>query len=660
MASPKRRLSFLSNIKTGAADVLQPRLFLILSALALLVFGLVMVYSASFVWAFTNDAIGNDSMYYFKRQLFSVGVGLVAMLLATVISYRIWNTVVSWIPWAAISVLLILTFIDGNSELGGQRWIDIFGFNFQPSEFAKITIVLVGAALVIKLYKGEQIKNIVLLAALAIGLPMLFILLQPDLGTTLIIAAGVIAVAWFGELPLKTLAIVILCAVFLGAAMILLAGFRMNRIDAWLDPWSLASEEGYQIVNSFYAFAGGGVSGVGLGLSHQKYLYLPQPQNDLIFPIIGEEFGLIGTILVVLLFLLFLYAAFRIAHNAPDFHGRIIAGSAASLIGFQAFLNMFCMTNLLPLTGKPLPFFSAGGSSIVTTLILVGLILSVSFRSRTPGVASKRASKRRDEMLIIEGGKAASSKAVFGKGKKTGKVLAYSGGATGTSRRSPYSAGLQSQRQTRFDDDSTSYDRDNIGLEELRATAIKGKTQYRKPGLRQKATAAPQRTATPRTATPRAATPRTATPRTATPLRTATPRAATTSMESAHTVTSRTTTSHTAKSRSTGTTSQPRTASVATSRAASSAIQSRPTNHVNPALRLSPARNIGSATAYDSQRRYRIPDAPRTNLLSDAQWRNMTSGTQGHIPTARTKNRDLAPGALRRDFSPGVPGSRYQ
>ena len=676
MASPKKRLSFLSSTKTGAANVMLPRMLLILSAFALLVFGLVMVYSASFVWAFTNDAIGNDSMHYFKRQLLSVGVGLVAMLLATAISYRVWNTIASWLPWTAISVLLIMTFIAGNEELGGQRWIDVFGFNFQPSEFAKITIVLVGAALVIKLYKGEQVKNIVLLAALAIGLPVLFILLQPDLGTVIIIAAGVIAVAWFGELPLRTLAIVILCAVFLGAAMILLAGFRMNRIDAWLDPWALASNEGYQIVNSFYAFAGGGVSGVGLGLSHQKYLYLPQPQNDLIFPIIGEEFGLIGTVLVVLLFLLFLYAGFRIARNAPDFHGRIIAGSAATLIGFQAFLNMFCMTNLLPLTGKPLPFFSAGGSSIVTTLILVGLILNVSFRSRTPEAALKRASKRRDELLIIEGGRGVS-----GKGKKAekagtaeklgklGKEPAYAGGLAGSLGRSPYSAGLQSQKQTRFEDngksrgsmpsDRISYDRDNIGLEELRATAVKGKVQYRKPGLRQNGAGFDETRAV---ATSRAATPEraTVTTRAATPARaTAATRAATPARATA--------TTHTATPARTAATSRaatPERATVTTrtttsERVATSVPQLRTTNHANPALKLSPARNPGLSTTYNIKRRSLVHEAPKRSMASGVQEQDFSPSTRGGNQAYRTQNYDFSFSTQNRDFSPGTTRSRY-
>ncbi|MCL1848027.1 MAG: FtsW/RodA/SpoVE family cell cycle protein [Coriobacteriia bacterium] len=382
------------------SDILVPRLLFIATTFALVVFGLVMVYSASFVEAFTDPDIQSSS-FFFRHQLTLVGVGVIFLLLAAAFDYRNWNTLASWVPWLAITAVLILTLASGNEELGGRRWYDLFGFNFQPSEFAKVGLLLVCSMLLVKLYKGARIKPIALLAALAIGLPLLLILLQPDLGTVIIALAGIIAIAWFGELPMKTLAIAILLAAFVGVAAIMFTNFRMARIDAWLNPWALASDEGYQIINSFYAFADGGILGVGLGMSHQKYLYLPQPHNDLIFPIIGEEFGLIGTLSVVLLFLVFLYASFRIARNAPDFFGRIIAGSAATMIGFQAFLNMLCMANLLPLTGKPLPFFSAGGSSMIVTMILVGLILSVSFRSTADGGANRR----REELLIIDGGR---------------------------------------------------------------------------------------------------------------------------------------------------------------------------------------------------------------------------------------------------------------
>ena len=394
-----------ARVPSAAAQIMVPRLLLIITTVALLVFGLVMVYSASFVEAFTDPKI-NSSSYFFTHQLIFVGIGLLIMGAAMVVDYRVWSTWASWIPWAVITLMLIYTLLNGNTELGGKRWIDILGFNFQPSEFAKITLILLTGTLVVQLHQTGKLKQIALMAAVAIALPIMFILIQPDLGTALIAMAGLIAVAWFGELPMKALGIGILAVVFVGAAMIMAVGFRTSRVDAWLNPFALASDEGYQIVNSFYAFAGGGVTGVGLGLSHQKYLYLPQPQNDLIFPIIGEEFGLIGTVTVVLLFLVFLYAAFRIARNAPDFYGRIIAGASAATIGFQAFLNMLCMVDLLPLTGKPLPFFSAGGSSIIVTLISVGLILNVSLRSPIPS----QADINRNKLQLINGGQGKKSK----------------------------------------------------------------------------------------------------------------------------------------------------------------------------------------------------------------------------------------------------------
>jgi cell division protein FtsW len=382
------------------AHILGPRLLFIITTLALVIFGLVMVYSASFVEGFTDPNI-QDSSYIFKRQLLLVGVGIVVLVITLIIDYRVWNSFISWIPWVAILVLLILTWAMGNEELGGRRWFDLFGLNLQPSEFAKVALILIAGMLLNKLRAGADAYRQAVFAAVAIGLPILFILLQPDLGTALIALMGIVAVAWFGGFSMKPLAIIVAGVVVVGASAILLAGFRMDRIDAWLDPWAYASEGGYQIVNSFYALADGGVSGVGLGMSHQKYLYLPQPHNDLIFPIIGEELGLIGVVLVVVLFLLFLFSAFRIARHASDLYGRVIAGSAAAMIGFQAFLNMLCMVNLLPMTGKPLPFFSAGGSSIIVTLMLAGLILNVSLRSRLPDEATER----RDQLLIIEGGR---------------------------------------------------------------------------------------------------------------------------------------------------------------------------------------------------------------------------------------------------------------
>ncbi len=381
------------------AKILAPRLILILSTIALVIFGLVMVYSASFVEAYTNPEIA-DSAHIFRRQAILVGVGIVLMIAAALLDYRVWNTRLTWIIWLVVVALLVATMFVGTEINGGTRWVSVFGQQFQPSEFAKVAMILLASTLVIQLRESLNITPTIITIGVAVGLPVALIMLQPDLGTTLIIFAGIIAVAWFGELSMKPIAIAGMLVLFIAASAVMLAGFRMDRIDAWLDPFSYASSSGYQIVNSFYAFADGGIAGVGLGMSHQKYLYLPEPYNDLIFPIIGEEFGMIGCIVVILLFLAFLYASFRIARNAPDIYGRMVAGAAATMIGFQAFLNMLCMVGLFPMTGKPLPFFSAGGTSMIVTLILTGLILNVSLRSKV----IDEAKERREELMIFEGG----------------------------------------------------------------------------------------------------------------------------------------------------------------------------------------------------------------------------------------------------------------
>jgi cell division protein FtsW len=400
------------------ARILYPRLMLIVATVALLGLGLVMLCSASFVESFT-DLGDKSSLYTFLRQLGWVAVGAVALGFAVGIDYRFWRAPwpwVSWVPLILVVVLLAITLKWGLTLNGATRWLPVFGFSFEPSEFAKIAMLLTAAMLFIRLVEGSDLKSFLLSLAAVITLPSILILLQPDLGTVIIAVVGVAAVAWFAGLPLKpfviTLALIILVGVgYIGFENLFNPdGFHMKRIDNWIDTWAwfrsggdaeLVHDGNRQIVNALYAFGEGGMSGVGLGMSHQKYLYLSESSNDMILPIIGEELGLFWVVVVVALFLLFLYAAYRIAKDAPDLHGRVIAGAAATMIGFQAFLNMLCTVNILPLTGKPLPFFSAGGSSIIATLILVGLILNVSLRSTT----SAEATVRRNQLLIFEGGR---------------------------------------------------------------------------------------------------------------------------------------------------------------------------------------------------------------------------------------------------------------
>jgi cell division protein FtsW len=400
-------------------------MLLIATTAALLLLGLVMVYSASTIIGITSF---NDGAYYFKKQLIMVAAGLVVLVVAAVIPYHVWeHKVPAWCVWGVIVFLLILTLVLGNMGLGAKRWLDIAGFNLQPSEFAKIAMMLVVAGLVVHFHNNGSSNLLLGLMAMAIGVPVLLIMGQPDLGTTLVALVGVIAVFWFGEFPRKFILIGVGLLVVVGLLAITFTDFRQDRIDSLLDPWADPLDTGYQIINSFYAFSDGGIFGVGLGMSRQKFLYLPEAQNDFIFAIIGEELGLLGALAVVLLFLAFVIAALQVARNASGLFGRMVAGTAGTLIGFQAFLNMLCVVGWAPITGKPLPFVSAGGTSLIATLILVGLILAVSLRSNAPDPAAQR----REQFLIIEGG--SSRSAALGTGRSVTQSASRPA-APGTSR----------------------------------------------------------------------------------------------------------------------------------------------------------------------------------------------------------------------------------
>ena len=375
-----------------------PRLALIATTIILLAFGLVMIYSASSIVGLNEYG---DSAYYFTRQLRMIAVGLIALGVAAWIPYSIWEQWFSWVAWGVLALLLVLTLAIGTEELGATRWVTIFGNSFQPSEFAKIALMLVTAGLVVRLREQRLALNrFSQLMAVAVFVPVFLIIMQKDLGTVVIALIAVVAVLWFGEFPRTPIFAGVVILAVIGVVSIAAEGYRQDRITAFLDPWSDPLGSGYQIINAFYAFSDGGLFGVGLGMSRQKFLYLPEAHNDFIFAIIGEELGLVGALVIIALFVIFLYAAFKIARNAPDLYGRVVAGTSATIIGVQAFLNIACVVGLAPVTGKPLPFISYGGTSIIATLILVGLILSVSFRSHVPDSASQR----RDQLLILEGG----------------------------------------------------------------------------------------------------------------------------------------------------------------------------------------------------------------------------------------------------------------
>ena len=360
-------------LKKGAPDVL-----LLFAALSLLAIGIVMVFSASYY-----DTLENDPYFYLRRQLTWALVSLAAMFIVMKIDYFRFKPYINFIFGVSLVLLIVVLFTDPIK--GSRRWID-FGFtNVQPSEIMKLSMILLLAKELSKV--GPRIKNFITGLGpflLLLGVVGVLIMLEPDLGTTIALAGttGILLIA----AGLRWNHFFILCFSGLGAvvALILEDKTRMDRIIGYLDPWSHASKEGYQLINSLYALGSGGLFGMGLGNSRQKLDYLPEQNTDFIYAILGEEMGFIGALLVILLFSLFAWRGYRIAMNCSDTFGSLLAVGITTMIVLQAFINMGVVTGLLPITGISLPFISYGGSSLLISMIALGVLLNISRYSQNP------------------------------------------------------------------------------------------------------------------------------------------------------------------------------------------------------------------------------------------------------------------------------------
>lgn len=381
------------------AHIMGPRIILLLTTLALLLLGFVMVYSTSSVIALsTGDPAEVNPMADMVGQVKYAAVGIVlAIVLWKFIPYTLWKSNAVWVVWGVAFVLLMATAFMGvgEDEWGASRWLAVGGASLQPSEFAKIALVLVAARLFSDFRDGQlTVSTFFVLIFLLVLAPVLLVLVQQsDLGTAMICVVGIVAVMWLGEVPTRVIVVVLLAVVALGLVGIFGSEYRRARLMVFLNPWNDGEGgygTGYQLIHSLYAISGGGLFGVGLGNSHEKFLYLTQSDTDFIFAIIAEELGLVGALAVIVLFLLFLYAGMRVARSAPDGFGTMIAGGLTIMIAFQAFLNIAMVIGWFPVVGKPLPFISSGGSSLIASLMMVGLILSVSQGSNVSEVYERR------------------------------------------------------------------------------------------------------------------------------------------------------------------------------------------------------------------------------------------------------------------------------
>lgn len=389
-----------SRLFSQPSQIMAPRLLFIMSVAALCVFGLIMVYSASSITAY-NDF--HDTMYYFVRQGGFIVAGIIVCTVFAAIPYRLLsNRVLFSIAWVlTVAALAATAFGFGVSALGAERSIIIAGFALQPAEFAKISVLIAVASLAQMHSDGELSgKKFVVAIIVATAIPLFLIYRQPDLGTAIILAVGLTTLAALAGISWKLIGAVFGIIIAYVVYSCVSQPYHLQRIISMFDPWIDPQGDGYQSIQSLYAFGSGGIFGTGLGLSRQKYLYLPYAHTDFIFAVVGEELGLFGTVAVVALFGLFIFAGMRICRSAPDMLGCMLAGSMTVMIGFQACVNMACVTGIAPVTGKALPFLSYGGSSLIATMIMVGIILSVSFRSRID-IDYER---RRDNFVVYERG----------------------------------------------------------------------------------------------------------------------------------------------------------------------------------------------------------------------------------------------------------------
>lgn len=367
-----------------------PRYLLLGSTLFLVLAGIVMVYSASSVVNFVSL---QDSGYHLRRQVIGVLVGTVFLALAMKMDYRR-ARLMGPVALVISVVLLVVVLVTGVGKWGATRWIDLGPVTIQPSELAKIGCVMVAALLVHRYGEGRiTASSFWKSLGLSVGIVAALILMQPDLGTTVAIFVAVYVALLIGGVNIRLLGGVALAGVGAVAALIVAAPYRMRRVTSFLDPFADPLGSGYQSIQALYAFGSGGLDGVGLGMSRQKLFYLPAAHTDFIFAIIGEELGLIGTLSVVAAFVTIAYAGFRIALGARDTYGRVLAGALTGMVIFQAVINMGAVTGLLPVKGIPLPLVSFGGTSVVLTMLSIGIVLSVSTYGARPLSAGRGASR---------------------------------------------------------------------------------------------------------------------------------------------------------------------------------------------------------------------------------------------------------------------------
>ncbi len=351
------------------------RQMLLIIITALLGVGIIAVYSSS---AMASEATYGGTSWFIFRHVVSIACGLLLAVACLFVPYPRIQQSARWL-FLASAVLLVLVMLFGEEVGGARRWFHLGRWSVQPSEFAQLSLVIYLADLIARRSGTLQHFRTGLLPPLiATGLMAGLVLIQPDLGTAIAMGAVALLLLSVANARWQHLALIVVLGAVALVVLIASAEYRRQRILAFMDPWQDPRGIGYQILQSFFSMASGGLTGVGIGASMQKLFFLPSAHTDFIFAIIGEELGLIGATAVLALFALLIICGFRIAMNAPDLFSKYLVCGLIGMMGLEAMVNIAVVTGLMPTKGLPLPFISYGGTSMVVNLIACALVFQAS------------------------------------------------------------------------------------------------------------------------------------------------------------------------------------------------------------------------------------------------------------------------------------------
>ncbi|HEX2419983.1 MAG TPA: putative lipid II flippase FtsW [Acidimicrobiia bacterium] len=381
------KVTSIARVRTAArrreeTTAVNSRLIVVLGSvvLVLLVIGIGELMSASSIRGITD---ASDRFFYLKRQLVGLGIGFAVLLVLVRVPYQSFRRIAYPVFFVSLAGL-IAVFATGITRNGSQRWLDLGFVTFQPSEVSKLAVIIALATIFER--KGNLLfdrRHFFAPIGLIVGSTALLIMLQPDLGTTLVVAASAMSVILVSRAPLRYVALLGAGSVAASLVLAVTESYRADRITSFLNPWADPNGTGYQVIQGFYALGTGGLFGVGLGASRSRWSILPNAHTDFIFAIIGEETGLVGALGVVALCLFIALCGWSIAARAPDRFGRMLAAGITGWLSFQALANIGGVLGVLPITGIVLPFVSYGATALITSLGAVGILINIARQGNT-------------------------------------------------------------------------------------------------------------------------------------------------------------------------------------------------------------------------------------------------------------------------------------